>query len=161
MLYRASCPEGVLGRLRNVNFTIINGWCYTHIFPNSPCNLARLQPFAWCSVIVKQSLRWPKWRSAAMATSPAKPKTACAEPQDSSMHASTPGGKRRRSEALIESDIKSRRSSRPRSACATGPADSGDQRCADLPHEPHGDIRAKVWPSRRVHDGSVHRQSCG
>ena len=41
-----------------------------------------------------------------MATSPAKRKTACAEIQGSSMQASTPSGKKRGSEALIESDIK-------------------------------------------------------
>ena len=96
-----------------------------------------------------------------MATSPAKRKTACAEIQGSSMQASTPAGKKRGSEALNESEIKVTRSSRLRVASPTGPTDAGDQRCAHLPPEPPGDIRAPVRPSRRVQDGSAHRHSCG
>ena len=60
----------------------------------------------WCSVIVKRIQSGQIWWSAAMATSPAKRKTACAEIQGSSMQASTPSGKKRGSEALIESHIK-------------------------------------------------------
>ena len=116
----------------------------------------------WCSDIVKQILNNQIWWSAAMATSPAKPKTACAEKQGNSMQASTPASKKRGSEdSLIASDIKAARSSRLRLASPTGPTDAGDQRCANLPPEPPGDIRAPVRPSRRVRDGSAHRHSCG